>query len=334
MSTVQEHRRREDICILGGTGFVGRRIAARLVEEGHQVRILTRRRQRHRDLLVLPTAQLVEGDVHDPVFLRRQFQGMDAVINLVGILNEKGRSGRGFARVHADLPAKVVEAGLHADVERLLHMSALNASLKAPSHYLRTKAMGENTVHRTSGEGLHVTSFRPSVIFGPHDSFTNRFAGLLRLSPGVFPLACPEARFQPVYVEDVARAFVTSLSDHKTFGRRYDLCGPTVYTLRELVAYIAQLLGLKTRIIGLGDFLSKCQAAVLEFVPGKPFSLDNYRSLQIDSVCGRDAREVAQGRAEYGAEDAKGKEHFPEIFGIEPAVLEQVAPGYLVSGGP
>ncbi len=319
MSMIQTHRQKENVCMLGGTGFVGRRIAAHLVEAGHRVRILTRRRQRHRDLLVLPTAELVEGDVHDPAFLRRQFQGMNAVINLVGILNEKGRSGRGFARVHADLPAKVVEVCLHTGVERLLHMSALNASLKAPSHYLRTKAMGENTVHRASGEGLSVTSFRPSVIFGPHDSFTNRFAGLLRLSPGVFPLACPQARFQPVYVEDVARAFTAALSDHKTFGRRYDLCGPKVYTLRELVAYIARLLGLKTRIIGLGDFLSKCQAAVLEFAPGKPFSLDNYYSLQIDSVCGRDAQTAAG---------------FPEIFGIEPSALEQVAPGYLVSDGP
>jgi len=301
------------ICLLGGTGFVGRSIAARLVGAGHDVILLTRRRSRHRDLLVLPSLSLIEGDIHNPVFLSRQFASCDAVINLVGILNERGHSGKGFARVHAELPAKVAQTCQEAGVRRLLHMSALNAALDAPSHYLRTKAMGEDAAHRASGAGLTVTSFRPSVIFGPSDSFINRFAGILRLSPGVFPLACPEARFQPVYVEDVATAFVASLNDHRCFGRRYDLCGPKVYTLRDLVAYIARLLGRRTRIVGLSDGLSRLQALMLEFVPGKPFSLDNYNSLKLDSIC---------------------RKGFPEIFGITPRSLEQIVPGYLSGTGP
>lgn len=296
------------IGMLGGTGFVGRRLIARLAEAGHDIVVLTRRRERHRDLLVLPTARLVQGDVHDAEFLRQQLAGRDTVINLVGILNEPGRSGQGFARAHVQLPATIVAACRQAGVTRLLHMSALHAAPKAPSHYLRTKAKGEDAVHRAGGPELHVTSFRPSVIFGPGDGFLNRFATLLRFMPGVFPLACPGARFQPVYVEDVVQAFVKSLDNHKTFGNRHDLCGPKVYTLREIVEYVAQLTGKRVRVVGLSDSLSYLQAAVLEFAPGKPFSLDNYRSLQIDSVC------------------EKG---FPEVFGIAPTSLEEIAPGYL-----
>ena len=296
------------LCLLGGTGFIGRHLAARLSGAGHDVVIPTRHAARHRDFLVLPTVRLIEGDVHDAGFLRQQFEGRDAVINLVGILNEKGRSGKGFARAHAELPEKIVQACREAGVSRLLHMSALHAARTAPSHYLRTKARGEEAVHRAAGPDFHVTSFRPSVIFGPGDGFLNRFAGLLRLAPGVFPLACPDAKFQPVYVEDVVRAFTESLDKHKTFGQRYDLCGPKVYTLREIVEYVARLIGKKVYVVGLPEGLSYLQAAMLEFAPGKPFSLDNYRSLQIDSVCD------------------KG---FPGVFGITPASLEEIAPGYL-----
>ena len=296
-------------CLLGGTGFVGKRLTARLSEAGHDVVILTRHAVRHRDLLVLPTARLAEGDVHDAGFLRQQFEGRDTVINLVGILNEKGRSGKGFTRAHAELPEKIIEACRETGISRLLHMSALHAARTAPSHYLRTKALGEEAVHRAENPDLHVTSFRPSVIFGPGDGFLNRFADLLRLTPGVFPLACPDAHFQPVYVEDVVRAFTESLDNHKTFGQRYDLCGPKVYTLRAIVEYVAKLIGKRVCIVGLPDGLSYLQAAMLEFFPGKPFSLDNYHSLQVDSVC------------------EKG---FPEVFGIKPTSLEEIAPTYLM----
>jgi NADH dehydrogenase len=296
------------ICLLGGSGFVGRRVAAQFVAAGHDVTVLTRHRDRHRDLLVLPTATVVEGDVHNAVFLRRQFDHHDAVVNLVGILNERGFSGRGFVRVHAELPEKVVEACRVARVPRLLHMSALHARLNGPSHYLRTKAMGEDTVHRAHNADFAVTSFRPSVLFGPGDSFLNRFAELLRVVPGVLPLACPKARFQPVFVDDVAQALVRALDNHQTFNQHYDLCGPRVYTLRQIVEYTASLIGKSVKVLGLGQFASYAQALVMELVPGKPFSLDNYHSLQVDSVCQRG---------------------FPEIFGITPTALESVAPLYL-----
>ncbi len=288
---------------------MGRALSARLVADGHEVLVPTRRYDKHRDLLVLPTLSLLQGDVHNPDFLASCCEDQDVVINLVGILNERGRNGRGFVRAHVALPEKLVAACRRAGVKRLLHMSALHASLTAPSHYLRTKAMGEDTAHRTAADGIAVTSFRPSVIFGPRDSFVNRFAGLLRLAPGVFPLACPDAKFQPVYVEDVVSAYVHALHDSKTHGQRYDLCGPKVYTLSQIVSYIAELMDKRVVIVGLNRVLSQLQAAFLEFAPGKPFSLDNFRSLQVDSVC--------SGKA------------FPEVFGITPTPIEQVVPTYI-----
>jgi uncharacterized protein YbjT (DUF2867 family) len=290
------------VCVLGGTGFVGNHLVARLISGGRHVKVITRRRQRHRDLLVLPGVDLIEGDVHDPATLRRHFTGCEAVVNLVGILNEKGHDGGGFRRAHVDLTRHVTEACRATGVRRLLHMSALNAdSAGGPSHYLRTKGEAENLVRAQAGD-TRVTVFRPSVIFGPGDSFLNRFAGLLRISP-VLPLACPGARFAPVYVGDVVERFVESLEDRESFGQRYDLCGPRVYTLKELVRYTARTMGVRRLIIGLPAWASKLQARVFEYAPGKPFSLDNYRSLQQDSVC--------------------------PGGGTCPTALETVAPGYL-----
>lgn len=295
-------------CIIGGTGFVGRHLAARLAASGHDVRIITRRRERHKDLLVLPTVRLIEGDVYNSVLLQREFHGRDTVINLAGILNESGHNGAGFERVHVELPAKIVEACRGSGVRRLLHMSALHASADAPSHYLRTKARGEALVIESGGPAFQVTTFRPSVIFGHDDSFTNRFASLLRALPWIFPLACANARFQPVHVEDVVSAFVAAVDDHRTYGQSYNLCGPSVYSLRQIVEYLAQIIGAHRQIVDLGETLSRVQAEILEYAPGKPFSRDNFLSLKIDSVC------------DGG---------FPEVFGVVPSRLEDMVPRYL-----
>jgi len=298
----------ETICILGGSGFVGTHLAHRLTRDGYRVRILTRRPQRCRELGVNPNITLAEADVHDNAVLHRQFADCTAVINLVGILNETGKRGAGFRRAHVELPQRVVDAAVACGVGRLLHMSALNADAgERDSLYLKTKGEGEDRVHAAAERGLVVTSFRPSVIFGPGDSFFNRFAGLLRLAGPVFPLACPNSRFAPVCVKDVAEAMCRALDD-ATGGERLELCGPGVYTLRELVEYTRDQLGLRCRIIGLGDTLSRLQAQVLGMLPGKPFSMDNYHSLQKDSVCHRNA--------------------LPTL-GINPAPVAAVVPGYL-----
>ena len=299
----------KNICIIGGSGFVGHHLIHRLTRVGWTVRIPTRRRERHRDLLVNPRVQLIEANVYEPAVLRRLFVDCDAVVNLVGILNERGHSGLGFERAHVDLPGEIVEAMRASAVKRLLHMSALNAYPREEhSHYLRTKGQGEDLVHAAAAHGLQVTSFRPSVIFGPGDSLFNRFATLLRWSPLVFPLACADSRFAPVYVGDVAAAMTRALDDASSIGRHCDLCGPDVYTLAELVEYTARQIGVQRRIWKLGDSLSLLQARILEYAPGKPFSRDNYWSLQKDSVC-----------AQNSLAD----------FGIAPTAIEAIVPGYL-----
>jgi NADH dehydrogenase len=200
------------ICVLGGTGFVGRALASRLARDGHTLRVLTRDPERARALWVLPTVQLVRADVHDPAVLVREFRGVDAVINLVGILNERGRDGSGFYRVHTELTQKIVQACRTSAVPVLLQMSGLNAdSQRGPSHYLRSKGLAEDYIRERCVDGPQWAIIKPSVIFGPGDAFINKFATLLRLVPPplLLPLACATAQFAPAYVEDVAEATAT-----------------------------------------------------------------------------------------------------------------------------
>jgi uncharacterized protein YbjT (DUF2867 family) len=278
---------RMTVCVLGGSGFVGHHLITRWIKLGYSVRVPTRSRARRRDLLVLPGLSLVQADVHDPNVLRELFTGCSAVVNLVGILNERGRKGRGFERAHVELARKVVEACAATGVPRLLHMSALKADMSdAPSHYLRTKGEAERIVR--ASDKVAATIFRPSTIFGPDDSFVNRFARLLRLPSPMFPLPRAAARFAPVFIGDVVEAFTRCLRDPHTAGESYELCGPRTYTLGEIVASIARASNLRRHIVSVPDALARLQARIMEFVPGKPFSTDNYLSLTVDSVCTHD----------------------------------------------
>lgn len=271
----------QKICVLGGTGFVGRHLATRLANRGYSLRVLTRHPQRHREIEVLPGAELIGADIHDPKALAEQFAGCDAVINLVGVLHEY--SNQSFRAVHAELPARVVEACRTVKINRLLHMSALHAdAAKGPSQYLFTKGEGERTVMQA--QDLAVTCFKPSIIFAPDDDFFNKFAGLLKFNL-VLPLACPNSRFAPVYVEDVAQAFEVALENDATIGQSYELCGPQVYTFKEIVEDIARMLGKKRLVVGLPDALARLQAKIFGLLPVKIFTMDNYLSLQVDSVC-------------------------------------------------
>lgn len=304
------------IGILGGSGFVGRCLAKHLCDAGHELKVLSRRRATKRHAFSqLPDLELVETDIHDQAQLTAHLSGCDTVVNLVGILNERGTGGAGFHHAHVELTGKVIRACRENRIERLLHMSAINADATGgTSHYLRSKGLAEDNAHAAGG--LRVTSYRPSVIFGSEDSFFNRFAGLLRLTPGVFPLACAGARFAPVFVEDVARAMVETLQDPAHFGKRYDLCGPRSYTLRELVEYTASCTGRNRVIIPLPDFAARMQGLAFDLagfvfpVLGieQPFSTDNYRSMQVDAVCRRNDLET---------------------LGIVPATVESIVPAYL-----
>jgi NADH dehydrogenase len=329
----------ERICILGGSGFVGAHLVGRLAARGLQVRVLSRRREMTKELILLPTVEVIEADVHDQHELIRHFRGMDAVVNLVGILHERkvGRvdlpsARRGdFQKVHIELARKVVHACGEAGVHRLLHMSALGANPNSRSAYQRSKGIAEALVREAGvrhvehenwylngpklihGYGLDVTIFRPSVIFGRGDSFLSMFARLLKLFP-VLPLAAADSRFAPVYVEDVARAYADALDNPATHGQTYDLCGPRAYTLLELVRYVGEVIGKSRSIVPLGIELSYFQAWALEFKPGKKLmTRDNLYAMGVDNVC-------------TGG--------WPAVFDYQPASLEAVAPEYLRADNP
>lgn len=298
------------VCVFGGTGFVGRAIVSALIDRGYRVRVPTRNPERHRDLWVLPGVELPVVDVRDDAAIGDVLTGCDAALNLIGILNETGRAeGAQFERVHAELPAKIVRACNAAGVERLLHMSALKADAHdGPSVYLRSKGRGEDAVKQLA-ERVRWTIFRPSVIFGPDDTFTNRFAGLIASSP-VLPLPSPGARFAPVYVEDVAAAFRTALERRDTDSRTYELCGPDLYSLEEIVGLIRLTLGKRRCVVPLGDAAGRLLARIGEYLPGKPLTLDNYRSMTVASVC---------------------SENGFAALGIAPQALATILPTYLGS---
>ncbi len=277
----------KNVLLIGGTGFLGtaivRELARRAATADSRFTLPTRRRERAKHLLVLPTAQVVEADVHDPATLARLMAGQDAAISLVGILKggEGEPYGKGFARAHVELPRKIAAAAKAAGVRRVLHVSALKAAADAPSGYLRSKAAGEAVL---KDAGLDLTLFRPSVIFGPGDAFLTLFAKLARIAP-VFPLAGAAARFQPVWVEDVAAAVADSLARSESIGAAYDLCGPKQYSLRELVSYAAAVSGHPRAVIGLPGAVAWLQAWAMEFIPNGPMTRDNIRSMRVASVC-------------------------------------------------
>lgn len=280
-----------NVCVLGGSGFVGTELVIRLAHAGHWVRVPTRNLARAERLRVLDTAELRLANVHEPRVLSQLFSDCEAVVNLIGILNPHGSAT--FEAVHTALAAKVVSAARTAGVRRLLHMSSLGAGEQAPSRYLRSKGAAEAQVraarHPDTGYPA-VAIFRPSVIFGAHDSLTNRFADLLRLSAGVLPLARAGARFAPISVLDVVEAFVRVLGEPVIPGAvtSYELCGPEVMTLEKIVRLTARAARLPCHIIPLPDVIARLQGVVMGLLPGKPFSLDNFRSLTLDSVCRED----------------------------------------------
>jgi NADH dehydrogenase len=307
----------DDVLIVGGSGFIGRHLCNQLAARAVKMTVPTRRRERAKHLILLPTVDVVEADVNQPGVLERLVRNKQAVINLVGTLHSRrGRAaergpnnyGPDFARAHVELPQAIVSACRAAGVRRLVHVSAIGASPQAPSEYLRSKGVGEQAVF--AAEDLDATVFRPSVVFGPEDKFLNRFAALARLLP-VLAIPCPEARFQPVYVGDVARAIALSLDDMISHGWRYELGGPREYTLKELVELVCRITGRSRWVVGVPGRLGRLQAALLELLPGELMSRDNLDSMQVPSVTTS-----------------------PLPFGLEARRIEAVAPSYLPPPGP
>ncbi len=258
---------RSPVLMLGGSGFVGGYLAAQLCRAGYRVVVPTRDRERMRGrLLTLPNVTLVQADIHDRSVLPQLILGSSAVINLIGILQGTPRA---FERNHYELTCDVLEACRATGVQRYLHMSALGAAADGPSHYLRSKGRAEDTV-RASHEQW--TIFRPSVIFlAKATGFLTLFAELQRRFP-VMPLARADARFQPVWVKDVAAAFVQALLDPAYIGKTIDLAGPRVYTLAEIVRYVGVISGNPRPVWALPDWAGRLQASLLGMLPGKPMS--------------------------------------------------------------
>ena len=290
------------VLLLGGTGFIGASVAVQLARQEIFITVPTRRRERGKHLFMLPTVDVVEADVFNTPQLEELVSRHDAVINLVGILHGD------FERVHVALPRMIALACAKTGVTRLIHMSALNADVNGPSDYLRSRGRGETAVWEVgkANPALEVTMFRPSVVFGENDEFLNLFAGLLKFFP-LLPLGSPDARFQPVWVEDVAHAFVSSINLLATSNQTYVLVGPKVYTLRELVDFVAALTARRRLIIGLGATLSMLQASVFGMLPGKLITPDNVRSMTLPST---------------------SEQPFPALFG-HAAAMESVVPKYM-----
>ena len=294
------------VCIIGGSGFVGTYLVNVLASQGHSIKIITRRPERHRHLRTLSNVKLTTIDFFGSKILERQIDTYDVVINLAGILNPSGPNT--FELVHEKVAQRIAEATQAVGTSRLLHMSALNADINAPSEYLRTKGKAQQMMLAT--EGLNVTTFSPSVIFGPQDSFFNRFASLLKLMPMSFPLICANARFAPIYIGDVADAFINSIDNPDTFGKNYNLCGPQNYSLYELVQYTAQQINSSSTIIPLNQFFSKPLTMLMNIFPAAPITMDNYNSMKLESVC---------------------EESIAEELAIKTRSIESVVPQYLAA---
>jgi uncharacterized protein YbjT (DUF2867 family) len=303
------------IVMFGGTGFIGSHLAARLAERDVTI-VAPTRHEAHAMHLMPLGVDIVEADIHDDATLRRLVAGKDAVINLVGILHARRGMPYGpeFRRVHVELPRRIVAACAAEGVPRYLHMSALGAHRDGPSMYQRSKADGE--LAATSEASVAATIFRPSVVFGPEDNFLNMFARLQRHLP-VVPLAGADARFQPVYVGDVADAYAHALREPASRHRTYELGGPGIYTLAELVRLAGRYSGHPRPVIALPDGLARLQAAFFELLPGTPLiTRDNLDSMKVDNVV-KPSNEVLTA----------------EALDIKLTALESVAPQYLAPDG-
>ena len=288
--------------VLGGTGFIGSHLLAALAGDAHRITVLSRNRELKRAINVLPNVRSVSTDVHDRASLEKYIAGNDAVINLVGILNETGEDS--FTHAHVDLTATLIAACRQSGVRRIHLMSSLNAGNRA-SKYLKTRGEAEAQVRNS---GLDWTIYRPSVVYGQDDSFVYRFLKLLRMAP-LLPLARPHAKFQPAYVGDVAAAIKRCLADRTSIGKIFELYGPDTLELIAIVRMIRDTARLRRTVLPLPDALGYLQAVVAELIPGKPFSRDNFNSLGVDSVGNRD------GFAELGITPRRFAAMLPAVLG-------------------
>ncbi|KFI07957.1 complex I NDUFA9 subunit family protein [Massilia sp. BSC265] len=306
--------RDRNVLVIGGTGFIGSHLLARLAAEGVGTTVPTRRYETAKQLTTLPYLDLEVANIHDDAALRRLLRGRDAVINLVGVLHGGHGDPYGpvFRHLHVELPRRIVRTCAELGVPRYLHMSALGASHSGASMYQRSKADGELAAR--SEPQVAATIFRPSIVFGPGDHFLTVFASLQRHLP-VMPLACAQWRLQPVYVKDVAAACALALREPRTRGADIELGGPRVYTLAELVHLAGRYAGHERRVLALPDWAARLEARLFEMLPGDPMiSRDNLDSMKVDNVVSPQTQALTA-----------------DALGIKLTSLEAAAPHYLAT---
>lgn len=270
----------KNVLVLGGSGFVGRHVCEALNRAGVHVTVVTRRLPA-RSVQMLPWVTVVQADVHDATALHALLPGHDAVVNLVAVLHGDRAA---FDKVHVQLPRQLAHACVQTGVLRMVHVSALGADLHGPSLYQRSKAQGEAALQSEVIHGLQLTVVRPSVIFGEDDVFINLFARLQSIAP-VVPLAGAHTRFQPVWVQDVAKAVLYALMHSHTVGQFYELAGPQIFSLKELVQHAGRWAGHPRWVLPLPNPIAYAQAWLMEMLPGPPLmSRDNLASMQVDNI--------------------------------------------------
>ncbi|MYD77659.1 MAG: complex I NDUFA9 subunit family protein [Gammaproteobacteria bacterium] len=292
--------------LFGGAGFIGSHLINALSRGGWTMTVVTKHPHRHRSLLVIPSLKMVEtGDLSSD-YIGSLISESDTVVNLIGILNQSRIDT--FAEIHASLPGRIAEACLQRKARRLVNISALGSDVNAPSQYLKSRAQGEQAVQSVIEKGLECTIIRPSIVFGPGDSFSRMFHQMLSMSPVLFPLILPKVRVQPVYVGDVVRCIAHAIDVKFTDQGKFDVAGPEIFTLREFVSLVDRFGGMSHKIVGLSPGLSKLLASFAQFAPGKPLTPDNLRSLQASVAIG---------------------EGMPEPYGVQPTRFESVAGEWL-----
>jgi len=292
----------KSICIIGGSGFVGRSVMRQALAKGYRVRVACRHPEKAKHLLV-DGASLHHVDICTGKGLQEAIAGVDVVINLVGLLFERGHYT--FDAAHVQGTRNTLKACEQAGINRYIHMSALGASSKSNSAYGRSKFEAEQAVRDAS---LDWTIMRPSIIFGQDDDFFNKLDAMSAFVP-VFPVIAGATKFQPVWVEDVARAFVQSVDDEKTISQCYELGGSHVYSFNELINILLENKGRKRLCIAVPNAVAGMMATALQFLPVPPLTPDQLAMLAYDNV-------------------VQGDTAFPACFG-SPATVESILPSYV-----
>ena len=308
------------VTVFGGSGFIGRHVVRELANRGWRVRVACRRPDLAFFLQPLGRVgqvQAVQANLRNPASVAAALRESDAVVNLVGVLAEGGRQT--FEAVHAEGAAAVGKAAAAAGITNVVHMSSISASTESPAVYGRTKAKGEAAI-LAAVPGAVV--LRSSVVFGPEDEFFNRFARMARFMP-TLPLVGADTKFQPVFVGDIAKAIATALDGRAKAGAVYELGGPEVVSLRDIVGYICAEIGRKRALAALGFGAGRIMALATEIASKVSLGL-----LPAMLTTTRDQVELLR-KGNVVSEAAKNDGRTLDGLGISPESFRAVVPTYL-----